>query len=85
LYEICTKYGWHAPVFDLVEEQGLPHIRSFVCNAHIPGTEFVKVSGKAKSNKKRAMDSASLQMLCELQKGGICLGLDFDQMPYDSL
>lgn len=75
LYELCTKNRWPAPAFELVEQRGLPHVRSFVYSVHIPCTEFPKVCGEVKPSKRSAQDSASLNLLCEIQKG-ICVEED---------
>ncbi|XP_057839229.2 endoribonuclease Dicer homolog 3b isoform X2 [Cryptomeria japonica] len=75
LYHLCLKKRWPAAAYHLIEEIGLPHIRSFMFDVHIPQHELghIKIQGEAKSDKKSAKDSASLMMLHELEKQGLCV------------
>nr|AJA90756.1 Dicer-like 3 [Cycas revoluta] len=73
LHELCSKNKWSEPIFELIEEGGLPHTRSFVFGVHIPHSGLTKVQGYQKSHKKGAKDSAAFLMLLELEKQGLCL------------
>ncbi|KAI1292306.1 Interferon-inducible double-stranded RNA-dependent protein kinase activator A -like protein A [Halotydeus destructor] len=71
LQEVCMKKRWRPPVYDTVEEIGLPHERVFTMTCEINHSDVqLKVTGTGKS-KKLAKRTAANEMICKLEKMGI--------------
>ncbi|KAJ7535983.1 hypothetical protein O6H91_12G052400 [Diphasiastrum complanatum] len=73
LYELCSKRKWKAPQFSLSREEGLPHEKRFTFSVRVEVQEIgaQEVEGSKMPDKKKAMDSAAVNMILHLTSMGI--------------
>lgn len=62
--ELCTRRRWGAPNFELVQQGGPPHKKTFLYKVIVNGVEYVSSTGSP--NKKSAKAQAASLVLQEL-------------------